>query len=55
MVLVQESKINSGEERMVKDIWGSKHINKATLKAASALGGIFLLWDAHKVNSEVGV
>ena len=33
VVLIQESKINSGEERIAKDIWGSKYINWATLKA----------------------
>jgi len=38
VVIIQESKINSGEERKVKDIWGSKHINWATLKEAGASG-----------------
>lgn len=52
VVLIQESKINSGEERVVKDIWGGKHINWVILKAAGSSGGIFLLLDTRKVSSK---
>ena len=52
MVLIQESKVNSGEERVVKDIWGGKHINWVILKVTGSSGGIFLLLDTRKVSSK---
>ena len=38
--LIQESKINLGEDRVVKEIWGDKFIKWASLKAVGNSGGI---------------
>ena len=43
VVLLQESKINSREDEVVKDIWGNKFVKWVALKARGSSGDIFLL------------
>lgn len=52
VVLSQESKINSGEDKIVKDILGGGRLNKwVNLLAVGSSGGISVFWDTQSVRS----
>lgn len=52
VVLIQESKINSGEDMVVKDIWGAAYVKWANLSSIGVPGGILVLLDSRKVCSK---
>ena len=41
VVFIQESKVNSEVNRVVKEIWGGNNVRWLTLSANSSAGGIF--------------
>ena len=57
IVCLQESKQDSTNSTIVKNLWGSPFVDWGTLDALHTAGGVILMWDRRvfeKVDSMVG-
>lgn len=47
IALIQESKLSSMIDSIVREVWGGTHIEWVCLDAVDSVGGILLLWDSR--------
>ncbi|XXG89343.1 hypothetical protein AAC387_Pa12g1363 [Persea americana] len=49
IALIQETKLSSMSNKIVREVWGSKYLRWIAIDAVGSAGGILLLWDSRYV------
>lgn len=49
VAMLQESKISSMTEEIIKEVWGRRHVKWICIDADGVAGGILILWDGRLI------